>query len=131
MLYDSKPFEKVEMEQKMIKLHYSLWGENRYQYLRPKAFVFQAYHSDSMASDTKIDREQIKEMNRLKRMNKGQGDRSRSESSSSMTSRSRTSTVQIGKLDPSIPNFPKLGILTPKSVDRDKKTFNRPNSFDN
>ena len=125
MLYDSKPFEKVELEQKIIKLHYSLWGENRYQYLRPKAFVFQAYHSDSMASDFKIDREQIKEMNRQKRMNKSHGrDKSQSESSSgSMSSRSRTSAVQIGKLDSSIP--------TPKSAERDKPIFDRPNSFEN
>ena len=71
MLYDIKPFEKVEFDQKMVKLRLSLYGENRYQYLRPKAFIFEAYHSaSSMHSSLKIDREQIKEMNRLKRNRK-------------------------------------------------------------
>jgi hypothetical protein len=70
-LYDCQSFEKVDLEQKVIKLRFSLYGENRYQYLRPKPFVFKDYHSNSsMHSSDKIDKDQIKEMNRNKKIQK-------------------------------------------------------------
>ena len=90
-LYESQSFEKVDLEQKIIKLRLSLYGENRYQYIRPKAFTFTAYNSESsMHSSCKINKEEIKEKNREKKRKQHSNEEGEDQMSSSSSSSYRS-----------------------------------------